>query len=107
MAERVAPCALRRYHHVNTVAGYTVQRRLPSTGPPPFRLLTRPSPCNSQVQPAPGPEEVNWPALWSSWRERDWRTMLVRPLVLLVVLFPVGIFTGGLMQLVGGPWVAR
>ncbi|KAG2438979.1 hypothetical protein HYH02_010771 [Chlamydomonas schloesseri] len=52
-----------------------------------------------RVHPAPGPEEVNWSALWSDYRSRDLRRNLTRPLTMLVVLFPIGIFTGGLMQL--------
>ncbi|PNW73839.1 hypothetical protein CHLRE_13g574850v5 [Chlamydomonas reinhardtii] len=52
-----------------------------------------------RVHPAPGPEEVNWSALWSDYRSRDLRRNLTRPLSILVVLFPIGIFTGGLMQL--------
>ncbi|KAG2443726.1 hypothetical protein HXX76_002072 [Chlamydomonas incerta] len=52
-----------------------------------------------RVHPAPGPDEVNWSTLWSDYRSRDLRRNLTRPLTLLVVLFPIGIFTGGLMQL--------
>ncbi|GLC35608.1 hypothetical protein PLESTM_000342700 [Pleodorina starrii] len=52
-----------------------------------------------RVQPAPGPDEVNWSTLWSNFRSRDLRRNLMRPLVVLVVLFPIGIFTGALTQL--------
>jgi hypothetical protein len=51
------------------------------------------------VRPAPGPEEVNWGALWMTWRGRELRKSLVTPLLLLVVLVPVSIFAGGLQQL--------
>ncbi|GLI62080.1 hypothetical protein VaNZ11_004639 [Volvox africanus] len=52
-----------------------------------------------RVHPAPGPDEVNWSALWSNFRGRDLRRNLMRPLVVLMVVFPIGIFTGGLAQL--------
>ncbi|GIL51096.1 hypothetical protein Vafri_7150 [Volvox africanus] len=52
-----------------------------------------------RVHPAPGPDEVNWSALWSNFRGRDLRRNLIRPLVVLMVAFPIGIFTGGLTQL--------
>eukprot|EP00798_Chlamydomonas_sp_ICE-L_P017208 gene17208-23528_t len=52
-----------------------------------------------KVHPAPGPEEVNWPTLWLNYRQRDWRHNLVRPLILIVLLLPVGIFTSGMQQL--------
>ncbi|GIM03101.1 hypothetical protein Vretimale_7897 [Volvox reticuliferus] len=52
-----------------------------------------------RVHPAPGPDEVNWSALWSNFRGRDLRRNLMRPLVALMVVFPIGIFTGGLTQL--------
>ncbi len=51
------------------------------------------------MHPAPGPEEVNWSALWSDYRSRDLRRNLTRPLTLWTVLFPIGIFAGGLVQL--------
>lgn len=43
--------------------------------------------------------QVNWSTLWMTFRERDWRSMLVKPMVAILVLIPVGIFTGGLQQL--------
>ncbi|EFJ49655.1 hypothetical protein VOLCADRAFT_104236 [Volvox carteri f. nagariensis] len=52
-----------------------------------------------RVHPAPGPDEVNWSALWSNFRDRDLRRNLMRPLVVLMVAFPIGIFTGGVTQL--------
>eukprot|EP00798_Chlamydomonas_sp_ICE-L_P013270 gene13270-19112_t len=52
-----------------------------------------------KVQMAPGPEEVNWTALWMSYRDREARAWIVTPLLTLLILFPVGIFSGGLMQL--------
>ena len=52
-----------------------------------------------QVHPAPGPEEVNWQALWLNWRQRDIRGYITAPLWLFIVFFPIGIFTGALSQL--------
>jgi hypothetical protein len=52
-----------------------------------------------QVHPAPGPEEVNWQHLWMTWRERDCRTILTWPLMLLVVLFPITLVTSAASRL--------
>ncbi|KAG2500669.1 hypothetical protein HYH03_001435 [Edaphochlamys debaryana] len=52
-----------------------------------------------RVHAAPGPEEVNWQTLWSDFHNRDLRYNLCRPFIVLIILFPIGIFTGGLMQL--------
>jgi hypothetical protein len=52
-----------------------------------------------QVHPAPGPEEVNWQHLWMTWRERDCRTLLTWPLMLLVVLFPITLVTSAASRL--------
>lgn len=52
--------------------------RAPPPPPPPPAC---PGPL-SQVLPAPGPEEVNWQALWSGFSSRDLRhNFIVRPLV--------------------------
>ncbi|KAK9819243.1 hypothetical protein WJX81_003710 [Elliptochloris bilobata] len=51
-----------------------------------------------RVTEAPGPEEVNWPTLWMSWIERDWREVLVLPLIAGIMLVPVGIFSGAVAQ---------
>ncbi len=57
-------------------------------------------PVRTQVRPAPGPDEVNWPALWLRPRQRAFRTALTRPLLAaLLLLVPVGLFSGGLQQL--------
>jgi hypothetical protein len=53
----------------------------------------------AQVHPAPGPEEVNWQHLWMTWRERDCRTILTWPLMLLVVLFPITLVTSAASRL--------
>lgn len=46
-----------------------------------------------QVHPAPGPEEVNWQHLWLSRMQRTLRGIVVWPFLLLVVLFPITLFT--------------
>ena len=38
--------------------------------------------------------QVNWQTLWMSWTERDWREVLVMPLIVGIMLVPVGIFSG-------------
>ena len=38
--------------------------------------------------------QVNWPTLWMPWTERDWREVLVLPLIVGIMLVPVGIFSG-------------
>lgn len=82
--------------HVRVLLGCGTTGHTPVFIPPHCRVRC----CTqSQVHPAPGPEEVNWSALWSDYRSRDLRRNLTRPLSILVVLFPIGIFTGGLMQL--------
>ncbi len=65
-----------------------------------------------QVQVAPGPDEVNWPALWLNYKQRDFRSWVCKPLLVVLVLFPIGVFAGGLTQLdfllcPRRQWVAR
>eukprot|EP00798_Chlamydomonas_sp_ICE-L_P014458 gene14458-20470_t len=57
--------------------------------------------CNtpSQVHVAPGPEEVNWSALWMSYKQKDFRGWFLKPLLVIIILIPIGIFSGALMQL--------
>ncbi len=38
--------------------------------------------------------QVNWPTLWMSWRERELREILVLPIIVLIMLVPVGAFSG-------------
>ena len=52
-----------------------------------------------QVHPAPGPEEVNWQHLWLTWRERDLRSLLSWPLLIVVVVFPITLGTSAVAQL--------
>lgn len=51
------------------------------------------------VQPAPSPDDVNWPALTRSWWQRQSRPILVLPLILFIMLLPIGAFTGAFAQL--------
>lgn len=56
--------------------------------------------CSFGVRPAPGPDEINWPTLWMRPRERALRRVVVLPLVVaLLLVVPVGLFSGGLQQL--------
>lgn len=38
--------------------------------------------------------QVNWSVLWRTWLERDIREILVLPLIVLIILVPIGLFTG-------------
>ena len=46
------------------------------------------------VQPAPSPDDVNWPTLTRSWWQRQSRPVIVLPLILFIMLLPIGAFTG-------------
>ena len=37
---------------------------------------------------------MNWSVLWRTWVERDVREFLVLPLIVLIILVPIGLFTG-------------
>lgn len=52
-----------------------------------------------QAHPAPGPDEMNWQALWKTWQQKDIRRVLVFPLIVGVIIFPLGIFAGALSKL--------
>eukprot|EP00889_Picochlorum_renovo_P004507 jgi/Picre1/31537/NNA_006889.t1 len=51
------------------------------------------------VQPAPSPDDVNWPSLTRSWWQRQSRPVLTLPLILFIMLLPIGAFTGAFAQL--------
>ena len=51
------------------------------------------------VQAAPSPDDVNWPALERSWWQRQARPAYVLPLILFIMLLPIGAFTGAFAQL--------
>ena len=38
--------------------------------------------------------QVNWPTLWMSWRERELREFIVLPIIVLIMLVPIGAFSG-------------
>lgn len=52
-----------------------------------------------QVSPAPGPEEVNWQALWYNARQRAARGLVVTPFLVIFIMLPVSLLTGALSQL--------
>ncbi|GMH42492.1 hypothetical protein BSKO_10411 [Bryopsis sp. KO-2023] len=52
-----------------------------------------------QAHAAPGPEEMNWQALWKTWVQKDIRRVLVFPWLVGLIIFPLGIFAGGLSKL--------
>ncbi|BDA42899.1 probable CSC1-like protein ERD4 at C-terminar half [Coccomyxa sp. Obi] len=47
-----------------------------------------------RVMPAPGPEEVNWQVLWVNRRKRIQLRFAGWVLLTVVILFPIGLFTG-------------
>ena len=51
------------------------------------------------MHPAPGPEEVNWPALWFTHSQRVLRGWLVTPFIVILVLLPVSLLTSAATQL--------
>ncbi|CAK0783273.1 hypothetical protein CVIRNUC_006472 [Coccomyxa viridis] len=66
-----------------------------------FAAQTRIHPEDShsfRVMEAPGPEEVNWQALWKPRWQRTLREAMVLPLIIIVMLVPLGLFTGTLAQ---------
>ena len=38
--------------------------------------------------------QVNWSVLWWSYRKREFRQMVVLPLIVGIILVPIGLFTG-------------
>lgn len=54
---------------------------------------------NFDVRPCPGPDDLNWAALWASWRHKLVRRYAVLPFLVLVMLFPIGVLTGVLTNL--------
>jgi hypothetical protein len=55
----------------------------------------------AQVHPAPGPEEVNWQALWFTHAQRTLRMWLVAPVMVLIVLLPVSLLGAAATQITG------
>ncbi|KAI8465074.1 MAG: hypothetical protein J3K34DRAFT_525694 [Monoraphidium minutum] len=52
-----------------------------------------------KVHPAPGPEEVNWEALWFTHAQRMRRGFFVTPFIIIIVLLPVSMLTSAMTQL--------
>lgn len=50
-------------------------------------------------QLASSPSDVNWPALWTSWRGAWWRHLLAIIPLALIMLFPIGLITGAMTNL--------
>ena len=38
--------------------------------------------------------QVNWETLWLPWQQRSLREMLILPVILFFLLFPIGLFSG-------------
>ena len=51
------------------------------------------------VQEAPSPDDMNWPALERTWWQRQARPVCVLPLIMFIMLLPIGAFTGAFAQL--------
>ncbi|KAK9817083.1 hypothetical protein WJX72_009273 [[Myrmecia] bisecta] len=51
-----------------------------------------------RVYEAPGPEEVNWSVLWMNYKEQELRGLIVIPLIVLLMLVPIGLFSGAIAQ---------
>jgi len=60
------------------------------------------------TQPAPGPDDINWKALWSTGPRRYLRRAIAAPMLLMVVLFPAGMFSAAIsninLALCNTPW---
>ncbi|KAL4419727.1 hypothetical protein ABPG75_006825 [Micractinium tetrahymenae] len=54
---------------------------------------------NFDVRPCPGPDNLNWAALWTTWRQKLVRRYAVIPFLVIVMLFPIGVLTGVLTNL--------
>jgi DNA-directed RNA polymerase III subunit RPC2 len=59
-------------------------------------LLHSGSRRNFRVQPAPGPDNVNWQTLLYRRHQSLYRIFLISPLIAFILLFPSGIFTVGI-----------
>ena len=53
-------------------------------------------PPELRVQPAPGPDNVNWQTLLYRRHQSLTRIALISPLIAFILLFPSGIFTVGI-----------
>lgn len=46
-----------------------------------------------------GPDDLNWAALWATWRHKLARRYAVMPFLVVVMIFPIGVLTGVLTNL--------
>ena len=51
------------------------------------------------VAPAPRADDINWPTLQRSWWQRQVRPLFALPGIILVMILPIGAFTGAFAQL--------
>ncbi|MEW5307504.1 MAG: hypothetical protein WDW36_009894 [Sanguina aurantia] len=66
---------------------------------PPSGTWTKPPPLTFTVHHAPPPDDIYWPALWSSRRERLLRTFATAVPLILLMLLPIGFFASILSSL--------
>ncbi|GMH41955.1 hypothetical protein BSKO_09874 [Bryopsis sp. KO-2023] len=62
-------------------------------------LLHSESSHKFKAYPAPGPEEMNWQALWKTWVEKDVRSVIVFPFLVFLCLLPIGLAMGAMSRL--------
>ncbi|KAI3425260.1 hypothetical protein D9Q98_009028 [Chlorella vulgaris] len=54
---------------------------------------------NFAVRPCPGPDDINWSALWASHGSRLLRALAVLPFLIFMMVFPIGVLVGALSTL--------
>lgn len=60
-----------------------------------------------KVSRCPGPDDVNWPSLWMTHKDRNKRRPITSLLYLLVMMVPLGVFAGMTTQVrITGPMCA-
>ena len=52
-----------------------------------------------QIQPAPGPDDINWQTVLLRKKERNRRSLFVLPLIVIIIFIPMGTFAGVLNTL--------
>lgn len=58
-------------------------------------LLHSESGNTCRVDPAPGPDEINWQALWKSKKEKHIRGIIALPFLIFLIGLPLGLLAGG------------
>ena len=51
------------------------------------------------IEPAPGPDNINWQAVLLRRRQREFRSAVIFPFILAIILIPTGMFTGVMSSL--------